>query len=207
MSKEFEKVINILEETKAKREAELEEAYQKFHDAQNIVREAKQKLLTAEVNGDEKTYREYSKKKDEAASMIEMYQARIAHLEDEAIITDEECNKFLNKVYAIQDKKRDEAEKRISNLLQELNKEAGELLEFIQEGNEILFRWSRDIKPIKKEIGKKEGRPLYAPVNVAYDGATNLTNYLLGITRHYQYKQITGKASNNLPKKPRLNIN
>lgn len=206
MHKEYEKALELLENAKAKREADLEEAYTKYDQAQDIIKNANNDLLTNTVTADTEAYRENKKKIEYAAADIEMYKGRIVLLESEAIINDKECDKFLKSVYAAQEKKKKEFIDNISKVLQDLDKQSADFIEFIEEGNSIIARWGADVKGFKKEIGKKEGKPLYIPASAEYDKATDITNYMQQITHHHQYKKITGKESHNYKKKPIFNV-
>lgn len=133
---------------------------------------------------------EMHKEFDEIISFIENAKAKGL---GETIISDKECNEFLNSVYAIQDKKKEEAEKNISNLLIELEKETEVLKEFINEGNALINRWNAEVKPLKKAVGMIDGNTIYLPDDAYYYKAADLIAFMMNIIHHNQYKNITEK--------------
>lgn len=192
MHKDFEKLFENVEAVKTDREKQIEELSNSCDNKHNDIAKLNEDILTSTIEGNAKLYKDSKKKREEAASDLELFQGRLSYLSHHASVTDQECQEFLNRVYALQDKKYCEYIDRLAKLLVELNDISAETSNYIADGNAIIEMWGREVKPFMKQIGMKDGEPYCVPVSAAYEKATDCMRFIHQITNHEQYRRIVG---------------
>lgn len=195
MSKDYDLILQTINEVISKRTAEKESLENSILQEKNIIEESNRIMLTATQNGELKAYKAAKKNRDEASDSLALQVERLAIIESNSDISNEESEDIIERINSLQTAKLNELKKELRQYLEKINELELESMEYIAQGNELLNTWHTCVKPFRKHLGYNNDKPIYMDAPQVFKEHLKCKSYLNSITRHPQYEAITGNKS------------
>ena len=160
-------------------------------DSRVTIKQESETMVNATIANDIEEYREAKRKKDFARDALELYEARVEHLEKQAYVSDDEGKEIVKQVREEQEEAVLNALQEIRPLLEQIDTIAIQAINVVNEGNELIRKWHTEVVPFKKKIGFKGEKPVYVNEAPCYY-AKDFTNYVQHIKSHPMFLQIVG---------------
>jgi len=185
--KEINEKINIAIMQREDQKNILEKA---ITDNRTIVKQASEAMTDATIASDLKAYKEAKEKRNEARDSLELYEARAAHLERQAYVSDDEGEMIAKQVRAEQEKAVAEAIRKIGPLLKQMDEIGMQTFNIVDQGNELIKKWHTKVVPFKVQTGWKGNEPWYTMEAPLYY-AKELRSFIAHIKAHKAFYEIT----------------
>lgn len=156
------------------------------------IAEANKAMEAAAMTGDVKAYQKAKRERRDMADAREMHERRMSVLNGEPLISGAEYKKETDAIFAEFAALKDQAEKNLVRLSDEMNAVAEEVQEAVAHANEVLYRLQHDIYRDADRPLDEKGNTYGSAGEKRLDGLGLIHWGRSGVT-HYQYETRTGR--------------
>lgn len=160
-NKVFDTAKARMEELQSENSVELKTAKEQIAQAQAMQREAYDEAVKCYEKADTKGYHKAQDASREAKDIIDMFTSKVERLKNDPLITEEEYNTVVNSIMTEQASIVKEAKKRIATLIDQMEEISNDVLEKLEVGNSLLYKWQHDIFKDHAEIKNAAGKCIH----------------------------------------------
>lgn len=164
LSKSLEEIEAELQTIVEENKAAIKEFKKEIETAEENAEEAKRTMIDAKKGDDPQAYAQAVAEQRTASDIVGFYEGKLEKLKSEPLVTEEQYKDYTKRIKSEMDRINQQARKRISKLLDELEAIQSELSPAYAKTNELLSNLQNNIykhsADKQMELARKTGKPI-----------------------------------------------